>query len=52
MLCLEKSTLGHFGAQEMMGLINSGGLGAILPDALNDQQLLLVSDQFRDLLAG
>ncbi len=52
MLCLEKSTLGQFGAQEMMGLIDSDGLGAVLPDALNDQQLLLVSDQFRDLLAG
>lgn len=52
MLCLEKTTLGQFGAQEMMGLVNSGGVRAIMPDALNDQQLLLVSDQFRDLLAG
>lgn len=36
----------------MMGLITSGGWEAILPDALNDKQLLLVSDQFRDLLSG
>lgn len=52
MLRLEKATLGKFGAQDMMGLITSTGWEAILPDALNDKQLLLVSDQFRDLLSG
>lgn len=36
----------------MMGLIASGGLEAVLPEALADRQLLLVSDQFRDLLSG
>lgn len=52
MLRLEKATLGKFGAQDMMGLITSRGWEAILPDALDDKQLLLVSDQFRDLLSG
>ena len=52
MLRLEKATLGKFGAQDMMGLITSTGWEAILPDALDDKQLLLVSDQFRDLLSG
>jgi hypothetical protein len=52
MLRLEKSTLGNFGAQDMMGLVKSRGWEAILPDALDDKQLLLVSDQFRDLLSG
>jgi len=52
MLRLEKATLGKFGAQDLMGLIASGGWEAILPDALADKQLLLVSDQFRDLLSG
>src|SRR5690606_33555965 len=33
-------------------LIMSRGWEAILPDALDDKQLLLVSDQFRDLLSG
>lgn len=36
----------------MVSLIMSRGWEAILPDALNDKQLLLVSDQFRDLLSG
>lgn len=36
----------------MMGLVKSRGWEAILPDALDDKQLLLVSDQFRDLLSG
>lgn len=36
----------------MMCLITSRGWEAILPDALEDKQLLLVSDQFRDLLSG
>lgn len=36
----------------MAGLITSRGWKAILPDALNDNQLLLISDQFRDLLSG
>ncbi len=52
MLRLEKATLGKFGAQDMMGLITSRGWEAILPDALDDNHLLLVSDQFRDLLSG
>ena len=52
MLRLDKATLGKFGAQDMMGLIMSGGWEAVLPDALDDKQLLLVSDQFRDLLSG
>lgn len=52
MLRLEKSTLGKFGAQDMMSLIMSRGWESILPDALGDKQLLLVSDQFRDLLSG
>lgn len=52
MLRLEKATLGKFGAQDMMGLITSRGWESILPDALDDKQLLLVSDQFRDLLSG
>ena len=52
MLRLEKATLGQFGAQDMMGLITTRGWEAILPDALNDNHLLLVSDQFRDLLSG
>jgi len=36
----------------MMGLIKARGWEAVLPDALDDKQLLLVSDQFRDLLSG
>jgi len=52
MLRLEKATLGKFGAQEMLGLITSRGWEAILPDALDDRQLLSVSDQLRDLLSG
>lgn len=36
----------------MMGLITSQGWEAILPDALQDNHLLLMSDQLRDLLSG
>lgn len=36
----------------MMGLITSQGWQAILPDALPDNHLLLMSDQIRDLLSG
>lgn len=36
----------------MLGLIASQGWEAILPDAMEDHHLLLVSDQFRDLLSG
>lgn len=36
----------------MMSLITLRGWEAVLPDALDDNQLLLVSDQFRDLLSG
>ena len=52
MLRLEKATLGKFGPQDMMGLITSQGWEAILPDALQDSHLLLMSDQIRDLLSG
>ena len=52
MLRLEKATLGKFGAQDMMRLITSRGWEAILPDALDDNHLLLMSDQLRDLLSG
>lgn len=52
MLRLEKATLGKFGPQDMMGLITSKGWEAILPDALPDNHLLLMSDQIRDLLSG
>lgn len=52
MLRVEKATLGKFAVQDMMSLITSRGWEAILPDGLDDKQLLLVSDQFRDLLAG
>lgn len=52
MLRLKKATLGKFGPQDMMGLITSRGWESILPDALNDNHLLLVSDQLRDLLSG
>ncbi|MES2928606.1 MAG: hypothetical protein V4843_17415 [Pseudomonadota bacterium] len=52
MLRLEKATLGKFGAQDMLGLISTRGWESILPDALDDNHLLLVSDQFRNLLTG
>ena len=52
MLRLEKATLGNFGATDMVRLIQTHGWEAILPDALDEKHLLLVADQFRDLLAG
>ncbi|GEM_PF-2072354 len=52
MLRLEKATLGKFGAHDMASLITSQGWEAILPDALPDHHLLLMSDQIRDLLSG
>ena len=52
MLRLEKATLGKFGAQDMVSLITSQGWEAILPDALQDHHLVLMSDQIRDLLSG
>ena len=52
MLRLEKATLGQFGAQDLMDLITSGGWKSILPDALEDKNLLLISEQLRDLLSG
>lgn len=52
MLRVEKTTLGTFGEPELAGLINSRGWESVLPDALDDQHLLLVSEQLRDLLAG
>ncbi|MDT0139097.1 hypothetical protein [Acidovorax sp. PRC11] len=52
MLRVEKATLGKFGEPELASLIDLRGWQSVLPDALEDQQLLLVSDQLRDLLAG
>ena len=52
MLRVEKTTLGTFGEPELACLINSRGWKSVLPDALDDQRLLLISDQLRDLLAG
>ena len=52
MLRFEKATLGKFGAQDLMRLITSRGWEAILPDALDDNHLLLMSGQLRDLLSG
>lgn len=52
MLRLEKVDLGKFGEPELASLINLRGWQSVLPDALSDQQLLLISDQLRDLLAG
>lgn len=52
MLTVEKSLLGKFDEQELAKCISSHGWQAALPDALKDHQLLLLSDQLRDLLAG
>ena len=52
MLRVDKATLGKFGEPELADLINSLGWRSVLPDALDDQQLLLVSSQLRDLLSG
>lgn len=52
MLRVEKTTLGSFGEPELAALVNSRGWKSVLPDALDDRQLLLISDQLRDLLAG
>lgn len=52
MLRVEKATLGKFGEAELASLINARGWKSVLPDSLSDQQLLLISDQLRDLLAG
>jgi len=52
MLRVDKATLGKFGEPELASLIGLRGWQSVLPDALDDQQLLLVSDQLRDLLAG
>lgn len=52
MLRVDKATLGKFGEPELADLINSLGWRSVLPDALDDQQLLLVSGQLRDLLSG
>lgn len=52
MLRVEKTVLGKFGEPELAVLINSRGWKSVLPDALDDQHLLLISDQLRDLLAG
>lgn len=52
MLRVEKATLGKFGEPELASLIDVQGWQSVLPEALADQQLLLVSDQLRDLLSG
>jgi hypothetical protein len=52
MLRVEKATLGKFGEAELASLINARGWQSVLPDSLSDHQLLLISDQLRDLLAG
>ena len=52
MLRVEKATLGNFREQELIRLINSGGVEAILPHSLDDRHLMLIADQFRDLMAG
>lgn len=52
MLRVQKKDLGQFGETELAALIHSRGWQSVLPHALGDQQLLLVADQLRDLLAG
>src|SRR5256885_13264132 len=52
MLTVEKSLLGKFDEHELAKCISAHGWQAALPDALKDHQLLLLSDQLRDLLAG
>lgn len=52
MLRVEKATLGKFGETELASLINARGWQSVLPDSLSDHQLLLISEQLRDLLAG
>lgn len=52
MLTVEKSLLGKFDEHELAKCISAHGWQAALPDALKDNQLLLLSDQLRDLLAG
>lgn len=51
-LRVEKTTLGKFGAPELASLINTRGWKSIMPSALNDRKLLLLSNQLRDLLTG
>jgi len=52
MLRVDRATLVPFGEEELRALIRSKGLKSILPDALDDAQLLQLSDQLRDLLSG
>jgi len=52
MLRVQKKDLGQFGEPELAALIHSRGWQSVLPHALGDQQLLLVANQLRDLLAG
>lgn len=52
MLRVQKKDLGKFGEPELTELIHSRGWQSVLPHALDDQQLLLVANQLRDLLAG
>lgn len=52
MLDIDKTRFRKFGEPELAKLIELKGWQSVLPDALEDQQLLLVSDQLRDLLAG
>lgn len=52
MLRVQKKDLGKIGEPELTELIHSRGWQSVLPHALDDQQLLLVANQLRDLLAG
>src|SRR5256885_2132785 len=52
MLTVEKSLLGKFDEHELAKCISAHGWQAALPDAVKGQQVRLLSDQLRDLLAG
>lgn len=52
MLRVDKTTLGPFGEPELLALLNAQGWRGVLPQALNDGQLLRVADQLRNILAG
>lgn len=50
MLRVDKSTLGPFGLPELDALVKAKGWEAMLPGALNDAELLQLSDQLVDFL--
>lgn len=52
MLQLDTEKIGHFGDMELSEILESGGLDAILPKSLSDEQLICVSDQLRAMLWG